>query len=225
KLLHPLHGEINDDLGRVSDRIGELSLRSDLSAEEQENLRQLLTKWHDCKGKARDTIEVGQTDAPMATMMLGEADDSFQAVDAGLKQMSLALTATGNTLSNRLYADGRRNMVIIIVGTLAGLLVSFIIAIFVGRSIVAPIRSITEVMRRLSGGETDLEIGYRDRRDEIGTMAEAIDVFQLNLRAASEAKSAFLANMSHELRTPLNAIIGYSEMLHETAEDEGLQDF
>ncbi len=43
--------------------------------------------------------------------------------------------------------------------------------------------------------------------------------------AANQAKSAFLANMSHELRTPLNAIIGYSEMLTETAEDAGAEDF
>jgi PAS domain S-box-containing protein len=42
---------------------------------------------------------------------------------------------------------------------------------------------------------------------------------------ANRAKSAFLANMSHELRTPLNAIIGYSEMLHEEAEDLGQTDF
>jgi signal transduction histidine kinase/CheY-like chemotaxis protein len=39
---------------------------------------------------------------------------------------------------------------------------------------------------------------------------------------ANLAKSKFLANMSHELRTPLNAIIGYSELLAEDAEDEGL---
>jgi signal transduction histidine kinase/DNA-binding response OmpR family regulator/methyl-accepting chemotaxis protein len=39
--------------------------------------------------------------------------------------------------------------------------------------------------------------------------------------AASLAKSQFLANMSHELRTPLNAIIGYSEMLEESAQEEG----
>ena len=43
--------------------------------------------------------------------------------------------------------------------------------------------------------------------------------------AANRAKSTFLANMSHELRTPLNAIIGYSEMLHEDAEDLGQEEF
>ena len=43
--------------------------------------------------------------------------------------------------------------------------------------------------------------------------------------AANRAKSTFLANMSHELRTPLNAIIGYSEMLHEDAEDLGQDEF
>ncbi len=43
--------------------------------------------------------------------------------------------------------------------------------------------------------------------------------------AASQTKSTFLANMSHELRTPLNAVIGYSEMLQEEAEDEGMASF
>ncbi|WP_353571843.1 PAS domain S-box protein [Candidatus Albibeggiatoa sp. nov. BB20] len=39
---------------------------------------------------------------------------------------------------------------------------------------------------------------------------------------ANRSKTRFMANMSHELRTPLNAIIGYSEMLQEDLEEEGL---
>jgi len=44
-------------------------------------------------------------------------------------------------------------------------------------------------------------------------------------QTANKAKSDFLARMSHELRTPLNAIIGYSEMLIEEANDDGLETY
>jgi signal transduction histidine kinase/DNA-binding response OmpR family regulator len=41
--------------------------------------------------------------------------------------------------------------------------------------------------------------------------------------ASDRAKSEFLATMNHELRTPLNSVIGYSEMLREEAEEQGLE--
>jgi methyl-accepting chemotaxis protein len=181
KLLDPLYDEIVGDLNTLSDRIAALAKRPDLSAEEQKTLKALLVKWDDCKSKAKDTIDVGQTDAAMATMMIGETDDSFKAVDADFEKMSATTTATANALSGALYAGAVRNQQIIIYGTLIALIVGILIAFIVGRSIVTPIKSITTVMQRLSAGETDVEIGHRDRHDEIGTMVEAIDVFRKNI--------------------------------------------
>tara|TARA_B100000686_G_scaffold33777_1_gene35389 strand:+ start:2148 stop:3473 length:1326 start_codon:yes stop_codon:yes gene_type:complete len=64
---------------------------------------------------------------------------------------------------------------------------------------------------------------FKSRIDYIKT--EELKVLRLQAQNASKAKSDFLANMSHELRTPLNAIIGYSEMLMEEAEDDGLDTY
>ncbi|MBN9089327.1 MAG: response regulator [Reyranella sp.] len=207
KLLKPLFGEINSDLESLSARISALAERPDLSSEERTTMQQLLPKWAICKSHAKDTIDVGQNGsalaAPMATMMLGQTDDSFEAVNADLQKLSLAVTAAVNDLSNQLYFEAARTKNVIILVAVAALLISTLVAFVVGRSIVKPIEAVTDVMQRLSSGEVDVAIGQRDRRDEIGRMVGAIEVFRKNIidkQAMEQTLTAELTRSVEEMR-------------------------
>ncbi|HEY1473719.1 MAG TPA: HAMP domain-containing methyl-accepting chemotaxis protein [Pseudolabrys sp.] len=180
KLLGSLHEQIVTDLAALTFRLEALSRRRDLSDDERSSMEDILARWEKCVHQAKDNVDVGQTDAAMATMMLGQTDDSFKAVYSDIQKLSLKTINAANTVKNTLYVDAERTKTIIILGTVLGFVISGFVSFMVGSSIVRPIKSITHVMQQLSAGKTDVEIGDRDRRDEIGKMVQAIDVFRKN---------------------------------------------
>jgi methyl-accepting chemotaxis protein len=75
----------------------------------------------------------------------------------------------------------------LVVGLFGFLLVSIsaLAWTIVSRGVVRPIGVINDVMLRLAGGETTIEVPYVTRPDEIGGMARAVEVFQ---RSGQEAE-------------------------------------
>ncbi|WP_337995427.1 methyl-accepting chemotaxis protein [Oleispirillum naphthae] len=64
--------------------------------------------------------------------------------------------------------------------SLAFLLLILIPSALVGRAVARPIGALTASMERLADGNLEVEVGYRDRADEIGAMARALTVFKDN---------------------------------------------
>ncbi len=63
---------------------------------------------------------------------------------------------------------------------LASLLAGLLFAVLVARSILGPVRGMTGAMTRLAHGDWQAEVPGREQRDEIGAMAEAVEVFKQN---------------------------------------------
>src|SRR5581483_9034033 len=75
--------------------------------------------------------------------------------------------------------------------------------------LVRPLGRIESAMRRLAAGEKDVETLYRNRRDELGSMSDALDVLRRttdeadNLRAS---QAAVEAKTAAERRTAMLAL-------------------
>ncbi|MCW9048814.1 MAG: cache and HAMP domain-containing protein [Deltaproteobacteria bacterium] len=67
---------------------------------------------------------------------------------------------------------------------IATLIVVCLIAVFVARSLTAPIRDLTEIADKYSQGQLDLKITGLDRNDEIGQLSQAIERLGTSIRMA-----------------------------------------
>ena len=56
--------------------------------------------------------------------------------------------------------------------------IGIVLAVLIGRGIVRPLAAMTHAMGKLAGGDTSIDIPARDRKDEIGDMARAVEVFK-----------------------------------------------
>lgn len=69
---------------------------------------------------------------------------------------------------------------VILVVSILGLAVGLTLALFLGRATSRPIVAMTGAMETLADGDLEVDIPARDRKDEIGSMAAAMQVFKDN---------------------------------------------
>jgi hypothetical protein len=79
-----------------------------------------------------------------------------------------------------------------------------LIATFVGRGIVRPVRGMTAAMAELAAGETEVNISSRGTGHEMGAMAAALEVFKQNTveRARLEAGQKAQAEQAARAKQP-----------------------
>jgi signal transduction histidine kinase len=133
---------------------------------------------------------------------------SRQGTQVGSIMLAKPLTDVNNAWQNVLG--------LVILGTLAGLVVAFVLATFVSRRITQPLTVIGTAADRVARGDLDVNVvtpGTSD--DELGTLAVRFQGMVDRLREIDELERNFLMRVTHELRTPLTAISGHVQAVSE----------
>jgi methyl-accepting chemotaxis protein len=75
-------------------------------------------------------------------------------------------------------------------GAAAAVLIAILIAAWVGRGLARPIVALQGAMRAITSGQHDVVVPGADRRDEIGSMARAVEVFKDSLIETGRLRAA-----------------------------------
>lgn len=111
-------------------------------------------------------------------------------------------------VNNRVYLI---SAIIIVCGMLALFLIVLTGSYFI-RSIVTPVRELSETAHKIARGDFSTKIEKR-YNDEIGELCDAITDMAKDLENTEQMKNDFISRVSHELRTPLTAIKGWAETM------------
>jgi methyl-accepting chemotaxis protein len=90
-----------------------------------------------------------------------------------------AIELIKDTTAYELAASGAERALIL--GTVTILVIGVFLSLLLGRSVSRPLTAMTVTMHRLAGGDTEVTIPGKDRHDELGTMAAAVDTFRQNM--------------------------------------------
>ena len=141
---------------------------------------------------AAAALDNAATVARMSAMGAEFADIAEKTVDAEDRNRDQLLsTTTGNMETTQ-----TQNIVIAAVALVIGVLFAWLVA----RSIVRPVTDMTDTMTELAGGKLDVIIPALANKDEIGSMAKAVQVFKENAIEKKRMDEAERARIEQERR-------------------------
>jgi methyl-accepting chemotaxis protein len=153
-------------------------------------------------GRIAQDLSANRT-ADAGSVLAGDMEAAFRTFQTGIENdFAYQLDEAGRlgNAANRAQSSARLG-IFIVLGVMLAIII--VVVCLMVAAIAAPVASMTEVMRRLADHDTSVEIPGVGRRDEIGAMADAVQVFKDNAieRVRLEAEAAgFQNNLDRKLQ-------------------------
>ncbi|MFP5514140.1 MAG: methyl-accepting chemotaxis protein [Alphaproteobacteria bacterium] len=155
----------------------------------------------------------------LSDLFVGDSRQEFQTAKALLEELVQYNRSEGVTAANRgaeIYIVSRNW---IIVSVLLAMMVGVGAALLILGAVVRPIHGLTGIMGRLANRELSVAVDGADRKDELGAMARAVQVFKDGLIEADRLAAAEAAEQQAKMRRAqaIDRLLGGFESSSSTA--------
>jgi methyl-accepting chemotaxis protein len=116
-------------------------------------------------------------------------NNQFDLLVQPLDDLSRKSRVAAEEVAGALIRSEERTFRLILTIMAGALLAGLLFTLVVGRSIVAPLAALEAAMRSLAAGDVGTRVPATERRDEIGTMARALEVFRETAIARQQAQA------------------------------------
>jgi PAS domain-containing protein len=130
--------------------------------------------------RVRETIDFAAYDSSYGALHAGITDDQFGPLSANLDALVQLLAQRRLALAEEVVGGSLRAQHLLLGLDIGAAMLALLGSVVVGRSIARPVLGLTTLMNRLAGGDTALAVPGSERRDEVGAMARAVEVFRAN---------------------------------------------
>ena len=103
-----------------------------------------------------------------------------------------------------------RNMLVVL--SVLGLTVIFLVGYFLSRLALEPVKGIVSRMQRISPTHISERLPISPNKDELDELSQSFNVLLDDLEKAFHSQKLFVSNVSHELRTPMAALVAETEV-------------
>jgi methyl-accepting chemotaxis protein len=181
-------------LGKLTESFSGAVENGQFNETEMEILAKALKELKSYGVAATEVVEMTELDTSTAVIMMVDTDLQFRTMYGTLTDLTTLWNEMGEaSLVEATNAINNTELTFVVIAILA-LVISCAVTFVTMRMITQPIAEIINVMAKLAEGDSTVEIGSQEQKDEIGEMARAVQVFKDNAleqqRLEAEAKQA-----------------------------------
>ncbi|MCP4333284.1 MAG: HAMP domain-containing histidine kinase [Gammaproteobacteria bacterium] len=140
-------------------------------------------------------------------ILVGESTYQVAIIDLNDDRMFVSFDTTGMS---------RYRSIILTMLIVGGIISTFVLAVsgfWLFRKFLLPVSNLAHEVSNIDPEDRKIRIEDKYRNNEVGVIAQSIDLFMARLDEFVEREQSFTAVVSHELRTPVSVIITATDLL------------